>query len=176
MSSANPIGRRFRKCRRAFVGIGFAISLLSAAQSYAQGTTTPGNESQPAAGDDASAFLKDGPPLTAREEEMLRLIKGLQDRVARLEARDTSDSGRLRQGLKSIPVTVRRRGCWTPRSFRRREQIVHRALRERLLRAVQARRLRFPLLGRMAHRMRQNSGELTPPTLVTRWPILNWEI
>ena len=51
------------------------------------------NESRPNAGDDALAPLTGGPPLTAREEEMLRLIKGLQERVARLEARGGSDNG-----------------------------------------------------------------------------------
>ena len=54
------------------------------------------NESQPSAGDDASAPLKDSPPLTAREEEMLRLIKGLQERVAQLEARDALNSGEMK--------------------------------------------------------------------------------
>jgi hypothetical protein len=42
------------------------------------------------------APLQDSPPLTAREEEMLRLIKGLQQRVALLEARDTFDSGEMK--------------------------------------------------------------------------------
>ena len=69
------------------------MSLLPAVQSHGQETTTPKNESQPNAGDDALVPLTSGPPLTAREEEMLRLIKGLQERVARLEARDGSDAG-----------------------------------------------------------------------------------
>ena len=47
----------------------------------------------PGAGDDALVPLTSGPPLTAREEELLRLIKGLQERVASLEARDGSDAG-----------------------------------------------------------------------------------
>ena len=93
MSSANSILRRLRKCRRFCFGVGLAISLLPAVQSYGQGSTTPKNESRPDAGDDASNSSHSGPPLTAREEEMLRLIKGLQERVARLEARDSSDAG-----------------------------------------------------------------------------------
>ena len=96
MSTANSIFRRLRKYRGMFVGIGFAIGLFPAVQSYGQGTITPKNESQYNAGDDASAPLKDSPPLTAREEEMLRLIKGLQERVALLEARDGSDAGDVR--------------------------------------------------------------------------------
>ena len=91
MSTANSIFQRLRKYRKLFVGVGFAISLFPAAQSYGQGTTTAKNESQPNAGDDASTPLKDSPPLTAREEEMLRLIKSLQERVAHLEARDQQD-------------------------------------------------------------------------------------
>jgi hypothetical protein len=71
------------------------ISLLSAVQSYGQGITTLKNELQPDAGGDPSVPLN-GPPLTPREEEMLRLIKGLQERVAHLEARDISDAGGAR--------------------------------------------------------------------------------
>ena len=96
MSYANPVGRRLRRCRGVLVGVGFAISLFTTVQSYAQGTTVAKNESQPNAGDGASVFLTDGPPLTAREVQMLQLIKGLQERVARLEARDTSDSGEIK--------------------------------------------------------------------------------
>ncbi len=82
--------------RRFLVGVGFAISLFSAVQGFGQETTTLKNESQPSAGDDASTPLKDSPPLTAREEEMLRLIKGLQERVAQLEARDALNSGEMK--------------------------------------------------------------------------------
>jgi hypothetical protein len=96
MSSASSIFRRLRKCRSSFVGIGFAMSLLPAIWGYGQETTTVKNESQPNAGDDTSAPLKDSPPLTAREEEMLRLIKGLQERVAHLEAQGTVDSGEIK--------------------------------------------------------------------------------
>ena len=96
MGTPNSIFRRLREYRGLIVGIGFAIGLFPAVQSYGQRTTTPKNESQYNAGDDASAPLKDSPPLTAREEEMLRLIKGLQERVALLEARDGSDAGDVR--------------------------------------------------------------------------------
>ncbi len=92
MSYANSIFRRLRKCRRFFVGVGLAVSLFPAVQSYGQETTTLKNEPQQNASEGSSAPLKDSPPLTAREEEMLRLIKTLQERVARLEARDDSDA------------------------------------------------------------------------------------
>ena len=69
------------------------MSLLPAVHSYGQETTTSDNESRRSAGDDALVPLTSGPPLTAREEEMLRLIKGLQERVAHLEAREGSDAG-----------------------------------------------------------------------------------
>ena len=92
MSYANSIFRRLRQCRRFFFGVGLAVSLFPAVRSYGQETTTLKNESQQNGGDGASAPLKDSPPLTAREEEMLRLIKSLQERVARLEARDDSDA------------------------------------------------------------------------------------
>ena len=72
------------------------MSLLSAVQSHGQETTTPKNESRPSSDDDALVPLTSGPPLTAREEEMLRLIKGLQERVARLEAQGGSDDGDLK--------------------------------------------------------------------------------
>jgi hypothetical protein len=96
MSYANSIFRRLRKYRGFFIGVGFAISLFPAVQSYGQEPTTPKIESQPNVSDDAPAPLKDSPPLTAREEEMLRLIKGLQERVAQLEARDALDSGEMK--------------------------------------------------------------------------------
>ena len=96
MNSAHSIFQRIRKCRRFCFGVGLAISLFPAVQSYGQEATTPKNESQPSAGDDASTPLKDSPPLTAREEEMLRLIKGLQERVAQLEARDALNSGEMK--------------------------------------------------------------------------------
>ena len=96
MSSANSILRSLRKCRGFCFGVGLAVSLLPCVQSYGQETTTPKNESRPNAGDDALIPLTGGPPLTAREEEMLRLIKGLQERVARLEAQGTSDSGEMK--------------------------------------------------------------------------------
>jgi hypothetical protein len=90
MDSAILTPTRLRKCRRFFFAVGLAIS-LSTVLSYGQ-TTTVKNESQPDAGDDALIPLTGGPPLTAREEEMLRLIKGLQERVARLEAQGGSDA------------------------------------------------------------------------------------
>ena len=49
------------------------------------------NESRPDASDNALAPLAGGPSLAARKEEMLGLINGLHERVARLEARDDSD-------------------------------------------------------------------------------------
>ena len=97
MSYANSIFfRRLRMCRRFFVGVGLAVSLFPVVQSYGQETTTPKNGSQQNASDDASASLKDSPPLTPREEEMLQLIKGLQERVAQLEARDSIDSREMK--------------------------------------------------------------------------------
>src|SRR5882757_572746 len=92
MDSAILIPTRLRKRRSFFFGVGLAIS-LSTVLSYGQATTVSKNESQPNAGDDALIPLAGGPPLTAREEEMLRLIKGLQERVARLEAQEGSDAG-----------------------------------------------------------------------------------
>ena len=67
------------------------MSLLPAVQSHGQESTTSKNEAHPNAGDDALVPFTSGPPLTAREEELLRLIKGLQERVARLEAVDQRD-------------------------------------------------------------------------------------
>jgi hypothetical protein len=93
MSSANSILRSLRKYRGCLVGVGLAISLLPAIQSCGQETTTSKNESRLSTGDDASVPLTSEPPLTAREEEMLRLIKGLQERVERLEAQKESDEG-----------------------------------------------------------------------------------
>jgi len=92
MDSAILIPTRLRKRRSFFFGVGLAIS-LSTVLSYGQATTVSKNESRPSAGDDALIPLAGGPPLTAREEEMLRLIKGLQERVARLEAQEGSDAG-----------------------------------------------------------------------------------
>jgi len=92
MDSAILIPTRLRKGRRVFFGVGLAIS-LSTVLSYGQATTVSKNEPRPNAGDDALIPLAGGPPLTAREEEMLRLIKGLQERVARLEAQGGSDAG-----------------------------------------------------------------------------------
>ncbi len=92
MDSAILIPTRLRKRRSFFFGVGLAIS-LSTALSYGQATTALKNESRPNAGDDALVPLTGGPPLTVREEEMLRLIKGLQERVARLEAQGGSDRG-----------------------------------------------------------------------------------
>ena len=92
MDSAILIPTRLRKRRSFFFGVGLAIS-LSTVLSYGQATTVSRNEWRPNAGDDALAPLTGGPPLTVREEEMLRLIKGLQERVARLEAQGGSDRG-----------------------------------------------------------------------------------
>ena len=92
MDSAILKPTRLRKGRRVFFGVGLAIS-LSTVLSYGQATTVSKNESRPNAGDDALVPLTGGPPLTMREEEMLRLIKGLQERVARLEAQGGSVDG-----------------------------------------------------------------------------------
>src|SRR3981189_2673033 len=92
MDSAILIPTRLRKGRRVFFGVGLAIS-LSTVLSYGQATTVSKNESRPNAGDDALVPLTGGPPLTVREEEMLRLSEGLQERVARLEAQGGSDRG-----------------------------------------------------------------------------------
>jgi hypothetical protein len=70
--------------------------LLSVVQSHGQETTISDSELRHSAGDDALVPLTSGPPLTPREEEMLRLIKGLQERVAHLEARDGSDANDAR--------------------------------------------------------------------------------
>ena len=79
-----------RKCRTLIFGAGVAIILFPVGLCYGQ-TTDAKDESRPGAGDTALVPPVDGPPLTAREEEMLRLIKGLQDRVALLEARSGSE-------------------------------------------------------------------------------------
>ena len=76
------------------------MCLIPVVRSYGQETTTQKNEWQQSASDDASAPLKDSPPLTAREEEMLRLIKGLQERVAQLEARDASNSLEIKSAVQ----------------------------------------------------------------------------
>jgi len=95
MSSVHSILQRTGKCRRFCIGVGLAMSLLAAVQSHGQETTISDNESRHSASDDALAPLTSGPPLTPREEEMLRLIKGLQERVAHLEAREGSDVGNV---------------------------------------------------------------------------------
>jgi hypothetical protein len=92
MDSAISIFRSLRGYRSYFWGVGLAISLLLPGLGFGQATETK-NESRPNAGDDALITITGGPPLTAREEEMLRLIKGLQERVARLEAQGGSDNG-----------------------------------------------------------------------------------
>jgi hypothetical protein len=91
MGSANSILRSLRKCRGLCFGFGLVVSMLPAVQSHGQEITTSENESRHNASDDALVPLTSGPPLTPREEEMLRLIKGLQKRVARLEAMDQRD-------------------------------------------------------------------------------------
>jgi hypothetical protein len=92
MDSAISTPTRLRKCRSLFFVVGLAISLLAPGLGFGQATETK-NESRPNAGDDALIPLAGGPPLTPREEEMLRLIKGLQERVARLEAQSGSGGG-----------------------------------------------------------------------------------
>jgi hypothetical protein len=82
-----------------FFGVGLAIGLFPAGFCYGQ-TTDAKNESRPDASDNALAPLTDGPPLTAREEEMLRLIKGLQERVARLEALGGSEGGDVQPAVR----------------------------------------------------------------------------
>jgi hypothetical protein len=98
MDSAIFTPKRSRKYRSFFPGVCLAISLCTVL-SYGQATTTVKNESQPDAGN-ALIPLTGGPPLTAREEEMLRLIKGLQERVARLEAQGTSESGEMKPAVQ----------------------------------------------------------------------------
>jgi hypothetical protein len=95
MDSAILTPTRLRKGRIFFLGVGLAIN-LSTVLSYGQATTVSKNESQPNAGDDASIPVAGGPPLTAREEQMLQLIKGLQERVARLEAQGSSEPGEMK--------------------------------------------------------------------------------
>ena len=95
MDSAILTPTRLRKCRSFFFGVGLAIS-LSTVLSFGQATTALKNEPQPNPGDDALVPPTGGPPLTAREEEMLLLIKSLQERVARLEAKGTVDSGEMK--------------------------------------------------------------------------------
>jgi hypothetical protein len=92
MDSAISIFRSLREHRSYLWGAGLAISLLLPGLGFGQ-TTETNNELRPNAGDDALIPLTGGPPLTAREEEMLRLIKGLQERVARLEAQGGSGDG-----------------------------------------------------------------------------------
>jgi hypothetical protein len=91
MNSAILRFRGLRRCRRFFFGVGLGISLLPAVFGLAQATDTK-NEPRPSAVEDALVPMAGGPPLTPREEEMLRLIKSLQDRVALLEARGGSDN------------------------------------------------------------------------------------
>jgi hypothetical protein len=99
MDSAILTPTLLRKSRRFFFGVGLAIG-LSTVLSYGQATTVLKNESQPDAGRDALVPLTGGPPLTPREEEMLRLIKGLQERVARLEAQGGSNDGDVKPAAK----------------------------------------------------------------------------
>ena len=128
MDSAILTVTRLRKCRRFFAGVGLAIS-LSAVLSYGQAATVLKNESQPGAGDDALVPLTSGPPLTAREEEMLRLIRASRNvlgvwrpRVAPMRA---MCSPRRKQTVRG----VRRRGCWRHRLFLCHEWMLRRVLR-----------------------------------------------
>lgn len=105
MDSATSIFRSLRRYRSYFWGVGLAISLLLPELGFGQATETK-NESLPDAGDDALIPLTGGAPLTAREEEMLRLIKGLQERVARLEARGTLDSGGMKPAAQEGPDSI----------------------------------------------------------------------
>lgn len=89
-----------RQCRRAFFGVGLGICLLYVGTGFGQTIDTK-NDSDSGANDNALATLTNGPPLTAREKEMLRLIKDLEDRVALLETRsgsEVSDMQRAAQG------------------------------------------------------------------------------
>ena len=99
MDSAILTPTRLRKCRRFFFGVGLAISLLPPGLGFGQAPETK-NELRPNAGDDALIPLTGGPPLTAREEEMLRLIKGLQERVARLEAQGGPNDGDVQPAVQ----------------------------------------------------------------------------
>jgi hypothetical protein len=92
MNSAILSFRGLRKCRSFFFGVGLGISLLPAGFGFGQ-TMEIKNESRPDAGEDILIPMADDPPLTAREEEMLRLIKSLQDRVAILEAKGRFEDG-----------------------------------------------------------------------------------
>lgn len=96
--------RGLRKCRRVFFEVGLGISLLSAGFGFGQ-TTDSENESRHRAGNDTLAPLASEPPLTAREEEMLRLIKSLQDRVALLEARSGSEAGGVKTATQESSQT-----------------------------------------------------------------------
>jgi hypothetical protein len=89
MHSAILRFKGLRKYRTFFLTVGMVTSLFPAGLCHGQ-TTAAKNEPQPDAGGNASAPFAASPPLTPREEEMLRLIKSLQERVARLEARDNS--------------------------------------------------------------------------------------
>lgn len=91
MDSAILRPTSLRKFRGFLSGVGLVIG-LSALLSYGQAPVVNG-ESQPDVGNDALTPLTGGPPLTTREEEMLRLIKNLQERVAHLEAQSGSDNG-----------------------------------------------------------------------------------
>jgi hypothetical protein len=104
MDSAILTPTRLRKCRSFFFVVGLAIS-LSTVLSYGQATTVK-NESQPNPGDDALVPPTGGPPLTAREEEMLLLIKSLQERVARLEAKGTVDSGEMKPAAQQSSGSI----------------------------------------------------------------------
>lgn len=89
---APSIFRRLRKWNKSVFGIGLALCLLPAFLCDGQDKITK-SDPQPNAGTDPSVSLTEGPPLTPREEEMLRLIKSLQQRVANLEARSKSETG-----------------------------------------------------------------------------------
>jgi hypothetical protein len=105
MDSATSIFRSLRRYRSYFCGVGLAICLLLPGLGFGQATETK-NESRPDTGDDALIPLTGGAPLTPREEEMLRLIKGLQERVARLEARGTLDSGEMKPTAQEGPDSI----------------------------------------------------------------------
>ena len=117
MSSVHSILQGVGKCRRFCFGVGLALSRLPAVHSHGQETITSDNESRRSAGDDALVPLTSGPPLTAREEEMLRLIKGLQERVAHLEALEGSNAGDVQPAAQGDYQRSSQARLWKHRLF-----------------------------------------------------------
>jgi hypothetical protein len=93
MRAVISISRDFRERQRFLVRACLSVSLFLVVHPCNSQSSTPSTVNGPSdAIDSAPSTPKVSPPLTEREEEMLRLIQSLQHRVARLEAERTTES------------------------------------------------------------------------------------